>query len=230
MLFLARCFLSMDVIILGATGMVGQGVLRECLRDPEIARVVTVGRTAPPTSDRKLHALTVSDLFNLSSVASELTNLDACFYCIGVTSLGMRKAAYTHVTHDLTLSVAAFLLARNPRLAFVFVSGGGADSSEQGRVMWARVKGKTENALLRMPFRSVTVVRPGLIIPMHGIRSRTQWYNVIYTALRPLVPLLRRLAPGQVTTTERLGQTMIHLANGEFDREVLEGRALATVR
>jgi uncharacterized protein YbjT (DUF2867 family) len=219
----------MDVVIFGATGMVGQGVLRECLRDPDITRVVTVGRTAPTTSDRKLQALTVPDLFDLSPVASQLTNLDACFYCIGVTSLGMSDAAYTHVTHDLTLSVASFVVANNPRLAFVFVSGGGADSSEQGRVMWARVKGKTENALLRMPFKTVTVVRPGLIIPMHGIRSRTQWYNVTYALLRPLVPLFRRLAPGQVTTTERLGQTMIQLAKGGFDRQVLEGQRLAGV-
>ena len=147
-----------------------------------------------------------------------------------MTSLGVSEAEYTRVTHDLTLAVASFLLARNPRLAFVFVSGGGADSSEQGRVMWARVKGKTENALLRMPFRSVTVVRPGLIIPMHGIRSRTQWYNVTYAVLRPLVPLFRRLAPGQVTTTERLGQTMMRLAKGGFDRQVLEGERLAGVQ
>jgi uncharacterized protein YbjT (DUF2867 family) len=220
----------MDVVIFGATGMVGQGVLRECLRDAGITRVVTVGRTAPAASNPKLRALTVPDLFDLSAVGAELTKLDACLYCIGVTSLGMSEAEYTRVTHDLTIAVASFLLARNPGLAFVFVSGGGADSSEKGRVMWARVKGKTENALLRMPFRSVTVVRPGLIIPMHGTRSRTQWYNVFYAVLRPLVPLFRRLAPGQVTTTERLGQTMIRLANGAFDRQVLEGQRLASVQ
>ncbi|HZI43126.1 MAG TPA: hypothetical protein VFD67_15510 [Gemmatimonadaceae bacterium] len=219
----------MDVVIFGATGMVGQGVLRECLRDPQISRVVTVGRTAPPATDPKLRALTVPDLFDLSPIAGELTNLDACFYAIGVTSLGMNEADYTRVTHDLTLSVANFLLARNPRLAFVFVSGASSDSSAQGRVMWARVKGKTENALLRMPFKSVTVVRPGLIIPMHGIRSRTRLYNVLYVILRPLVPLFKRLAPNQVTTTERLGRTMIRLARGGFDRQVLEGERLAGV-
>ena len=219
----------MDVVIFGATGMVGQGVLRECLRDPEITRVVTVGRSAPPDTDPKLRALTVPDLFDLSPIAGELTNLDACFYAIGVTSLGMSEIDYTRVTHDLTLSVATFLLARNPRLAFVFVSGASSDSSEQGRVMWARVKGKTENALLRMPFKSVTVVRPGLIIPMHGIRSRTRLYNVLYVILRPLVPLFKKLAPNQVTTTERLGRTMIRLAKGGFDRQVLEGEKLAAV-
>ena len=219
----------MDVVIFGATGMVGQGVLRECLRDPQISRVVTVGRTAPAATDPKLRALTVPDLFDLSPIAGELTNLDACFYAIGVTSLGMNEADYTRVTHDLTLSVANFLLARNPRLAFVFVSGASSDSSAQGRVMWARVKGKTENALLRMPFKSVTVVRPGLIIPMHGIRSRTRLYNVLYVILRPLVPLFKRLAPNQVTTTERLGRTMIRLARGGFDRQVLEGERLAGV-
>ena len=219
----------MDVVIFGATGMVGQGVLRECLRDPEITRVVTVGRAAPPAADPKLRALTVPDLFDLSPIAGELTNLDACFYAIGVTSLGMSEADYTRVTHDLTLSVANFLLARNPRLAFVFVSGASSDSSEQGRVMWARVKGKTENALLRMPFKGVTIVRPGLIIPMHGIRSRTRLYNILYVVLRPLVPLFKRLAPNQVTTTERLGRTMIRLAKGGYDRQVLEGEKLAAV-
>jgi uncharacterized protein YbjT (DUF2867 family) len=220
----------MDVVIFGATGMVGQGVLRECLRDPEITRVVTVGRTTPPTSDAKLCALAIRDLFDLSSLANDLTNLDACFYCIGLTSLGVSEAAYTHVTHDLTLSVAAFLLERNPSLAFVFVSGRGADSSERGRVMWARVKGKTENALFRMPFKTVTAVRPGLIVPLHGIESRTGWYNIFYTIMRPLLPLLQRAAPGYVTTTERLGQAMIRIAKGGFDRQALEGRGLAAVR
>jgi uncharacterized protein YbjT (DUF2867 family) len=219
----------MNVVIFGATGMVGQGVLRECLRDPEITRVVTVGRTTPPATDPKLRALTVSDLFDLSPIAGELTNLDACFYAIGVTSLGMSEADYTRITYDLTLSVASFLLARNPRLAFVFVSGASSDSSEHGRVMWARVKGKTENALLRMPFKSVTVVRPGLIVPLHGIRSRTRLYNILYVILRPLVPLFRRLAPNQVTTTERLGRTMIRTARGGFDRQVLEGEKLGRV-
>jgi uncharacterized protein YbjT (DUF2867 family) len=219
----------MNVVIFGATGMVGQGVLRECLRDPEITRVVTVGRTTPPATDPKLRALTVSDLFDLSPIAGELTNLDACFYAIGVTSLGMSEAHYTRVTHDLTLSVASFLLACNPRLSFVFVSGASSDSSERGRVMWARVKGKTENALLRMPFKSVSVVRPGLIIPLHGIRSRTRLYNVLYVILRPLVPLFKRLAPNQVTTTERLGRAMIRLAKGGFDRQVLEGEKLAAI-
>src|SRR6476660_6292242 len=142
----------------------------------------------------------------------------------------MKEADYTRITHDMALAAAPALLRLNPQMTFIFVSGAGADSTEKGRVMWARVKGKTENALLRMPFRSVTVVRPGLIIPMHGTRSRTQWYNVFYAVLRPLVPLFRRLAPGQVTTTERLGQTMIRLANGGFDRQVLEGQRLASVQ
>jgi uncharacterized protein YbjT (DUF2867 family) len=220
----------MDVVIFGATGMVGQGVLRECLHDPNVTRVVTVGRTAPPASDPKLRALTVPDLLDLSPVAGELTNLDACFYCIGVTSLGTSEAEYTRITHDLTVAVASFLLARNPSLAFVFVSGRGADSSERGRVMWARVKGKTENALFRMPFKTVTAVRPGLIVPLHGIQSRTGWYNIFYTVMRPLLPLVEKAAPGYVTTTERLGQAMIRIAKGGFDRQALEGRGLAAVQ
>lgn len=219
----------MNVVIFGATGMVGQGVLRESLADDEIRRVVTVGRSAPPADHPKLRALVVSDLFDLAPVAAELTGLDACFYCIGVTSLGMSEAEYTRVTHDLTLSIASHLVAQNPRLVFVFVSGRGADSSERGRVMWARVKGKTENALLARPFKSVTVVRPGLIVPLHGIRSRTGWYNAFYGLMRPLLPLFMRLAPGYVTTTERLGRAMIRIAKDGFDRQVLEGRNLGHI-
>jgi uncharacterized protein YbjT (DUF2867 family) len=219
----------MNVVIFGASGMVGQGVLRECLLDPEIARVVTVGRSAPATNDPKLHKLVVPDLFDVSSVASQLTELDACFYCIGVTSLGLTEAEYARVTHALTLRIAQVLVRQNPQMAFVFVSGGGADSTERGRVMWARVKGKTENALLAMPFKAVTVVRPGLIVPLHGIRSRTRWYNVFYTLMRPLLPLFLRLAPGSVTTTERLGRTMIRLARGGFDRQILAGPRLGHV-
>lgn len=220
----------MNVVIFGASGMVGQGVLRECLRDPEIMRVVTVGRSGPSATSPKLHSIVIHDLFDPSGSAAELTDLDACFYCIGVTSLGMNEADYTRVTHDLTLQAASFLLERNPSLAFVFVSGRGADSSERGRVMWARVKGKTENALFRMPFKTVTAVRPGLIVPLHGIESRTGWYNIFYTMMRPLLPLLQRAAPGYVTTTERLGQAMIRIAKGGFDRQALEGRGLAAVR
>lgn len=217
----------MRAIIFGATGMVGQGVLRECLRDPEITGVVTVGRTPPPVTHTKLRSLTVVDLFDLSIVAPELTDLDACFYCIGVTSLGMSEAEYTRITHDLTIAVAKQLLAQNPSLSFVFVSGRSADSTEKGGVMWARVKGKTENDLFRMPFKSVTVVRPGLIVPRHGIRSRTGWYNAFYTVLRPLLPLFERLSPGYVTTTEQLGQAMIRFARGGFDHQVVQGQDLA---
>ncbi|HKW46688.1 MAG TPA: NAD-dependent epimerase/dehydratase family protein [Gemmatimonadaceae bacterium] len=217
----------MRAIIFGATGMVGQGVLRECLRDPEITRVVTLGRTPRPEPEGKLRSLTVPDLFDLSVIAAELTNLDACFYCIGVTSLGMTEADYARITHDLTIAVAKQLLAQNPSLSFVFVSGRSADSTANGRVMWARVKGRTENDLFRMPFKSVTVVRPGLIVPRHGIKSRTGWYNAFYTVLRPLLPVVERLAPGYVTTTEQLGRAMIRFAKGGFDHKVVQGRDLS---
>ena len=216
----------MDVVIFGATGMVGQGVLRECLRDPNIGRVITVGRTAPPMADLKLHPLIVPDLFDLSAVGAELTKLDACFYCIGVTSLGVSEAEYTRVTHDLTIAVASFLLARKPGLAFVFVSGGGADSSEKGRVMWARVKGKTENALLRLPFKRAYMFRPGLIQPMYGIRSKTKSYRVFYALAAPIFPILKRLLPGTMTTTERLGQAMLAAAKHGAPQTILDTAAI----
>jgi uncharacterized protein YbjT (DUF2867 family) len=217
----------MNAIVFGATGMVGQGVLRECLRDPEITRVVTVSRALPAMTHAKLRSLSVPDLFDLTPIVGELTNLDACFYCIGVTSLGMSETDYTRITHDLTLAIAKQLLAQNPALSLVFVSGRSADSTERGAVMWARVKGKTENDLFRLPFKSLTVVRPGLIVPRHGIKSRTEWYNALHTVLRPLLPLFERVAPGYVTTTESLGRAMIRFAKGGFDRQVVQGRDLA---
>src|SRR5215204_3508149 len=147
----------MDVVVFGATGMVGQGVLRECLLDPGIGRVVTVGRRATGEWDQKLREVVAPDLSDLSAVESELKGLDACMFCVGVTSAGMSEEAYARITHDLTLSVARTLLRLNPGMAFLFISGMGADSSARGRLMWARVKGKAENALLEMPFRAVHV-------------------------------------------------------------------------
>ena len=211
----------MDVVIFGATGMVGQGVLRECLRDPDIGRIVTVGRTPLGQTDPKLRDLVVKDLFDLSSIESELKNLDACFYCLGVTSAGITEEQYTRITYDLTVSIASTLARLSPQMTFVFISGAGTDSTERGGTMWARVKGKAENAVLAMPFKAAYMFRPGFIQPLNGIRSKTRLYNVFYLIAAPLLPLLKRL-PRYVTTTEKLGRAMIAAAKRGAPKKVLE--------
>ena len=202
----------MKVILFGATGMVGQGVLRECLLDPGVERVLAIGRTASGAHHEKLRDLVAPDLRDLAPHAPELTGFDACFFCLGVSSAGMREQDYRRVTKDLTLSAATLLARLNPALVFVYVSGAGTDSTERGRTMWARVKGETENALLALPFAAAYMFRPGYIQPMHGIRSRTRAYRVLYALLSPLFAVFGALFPDQVTTTERVGRAMIAAA------------------
>jgi uncharacterized protein YbjT (DUF2867 family) len=212
----------MNVILFGATGMVGQGVLRECLLDSEVESVLSIGRSAIEQQHEKLHQIVLKTLTDLSSVESRLSGYDACFFCLGVSSAGMSEDDYRHVTYDLTLSVAATLVRLNPAMTFVYVSGAGTDSSEHGRMMWARIKGKTENALLAMPFKAAYMFRPGYIQPMHGVQTKTQWYGTMYAIISPLYPLLKRLFPGYVTSTERLGRAMISVAKTSATKRVLE--------
>jgi uncharacterized protein YbjT (DUF2867 family) len=182
----------MNVVIFGASGMVGQGVLLECLRDTGVERVLVIGRSSAGRQDAKLREVLVKDLFDVASYSSELTGLDASFFCLGVSSARMNEAAYRRLTYDLTVSIAQELATRNSALCFVYVSGAGTDTTERGRTMWARVKGATENALLRMPFRSAFMFRPGLIQPLDGIRSKTRVYQMFYVVLAPVMLLLRR--------------------------------------
>jgi len=212
----------MNVLLFGATGMIGQGVLREALLDPDVERVVAVGRSATDQQQPKLRDLVVRDVADLTSVESELAGFDACFFCLGVSSAGMSEERYTRVTFDLTLAVAATLARLNPQMTFVYVSGMGTDSTERGRVMWARVKGRTENALLRQPFKAAYMVRPGVIIPLHGIRSKTMWYRLLYAATRPLYPVVKAVAPNAVTTTEQMGRAMLALVRRGYATPILE--------
>ena len=212
----------MNAILFGASGMVGQGVLRECLLDPAITRVLAVGRSPLAQRHAKLRDLTVPDLSNLAAVEGQLAGFDACFFSLGTSAVGMTEASYAAVTYDLTLAVARTLLRLNPAMTFIYVSGMGTDSTERGRTMWARVKGRTENALLALGFRAAYMFRPGLIVPMHGITSRTTLYRVLYAILQPLVPLIARFFPDAVTTTERVGRAMIAVARRGFTRPVLE--------
>jgi uncharacterized protein YbjT (DUF2867 family) len=211
----------MKVIVFGATGMVGQGVLRECLLDPGVERVLAVGRSPSGQHHEKLAELVVADLFDLAPHQAAFDGFDACFFCLGVSSAGMKEAAYRHLTFDLTLAVARLLASLSPSMTFVYVSGLGTDATARGRVMWARVKGETENALLALPFKAV-MFRPGFIQPLHGITSRTGLYRAFYAVLSPLFPVLDRLAPDAVTTTERLGRAMLSVARRGAPRPVLE--------
>jgi uncharacterized protein YbjT (DUF2867 family) len=211
----------MNVLVFGATGMIGQGVLRECLSDSRVRQIVAVGRSATGRQHRKLRDVTSPDLMDLSGLASDLTGFDACFFSLGVSAVGMSEEQYSKVTYDLTLSVARTLVHLNPAITFIYVSGQGADSSEHGRVMWARVKGRTENALLALPFKAY-MFRPGLIIPLHGIRSRTGWYNTFYAVATPLYPILRKIFPNSITTTEQLARAMIAVASNGSAKRVLE--------
>ncbi len=202
--------------------MVGQGVLRECLLDPDIEAVQTVGRSATGARHAKLREIVQPDLHDYSSIDAELTGFDACFFCLGVSSAGLSEQQYEKLTYALTLAAAETLSRLNPGMTFVYVSGAGTDSSEKGRVMWARVQGKTENALLHLPFKAAYMFRPGVIQPAHGERSKTTVYRVGYALAKPVLPLLRRLFPRYILTTEEIGLAMIHVAKRRAPKRVLE--------
>ena len=213
----------MKILIFGSTGMIGQGVLRECLLDPRVAEVVTVVRRPSARPQPKLREVVAPDLAVLT--ATDLgVGYDLCFFAVGVTSAGLTEDAYSRVTLDIPVHVAKALLPGNPAMTFVFVSGKGADSTGRGRIMWARVKGRAENALLAMPFKAVYVLRPGIIQPLHGIASRTGWYNVFYKVMAPVMPWLKRVYPNGVTTTEQIGRAILRLAREGYPKRILESR------
>jgi uncharacterized protein YbjT (DUF2867 family) len=217
------------VVLFGATGMVGQGVLRECLLDPEVESVLAIGRSATGQRHDKLHELLRNDLSDLSPIESSLSGYDASFFCLGVSAAGMNEREYRRVTYDLTISVAGTLARLNPEMTFIYVSGAGTDSTERGRMMWARVKGKTENALLQMPFKAAYMFRPAYIQPLHGIRAKTAWYRAFYAILAPLYPVWKVLLPKYVTTTECVGRAMIEVARRGAPERVIESRDIGGI-
>jgi uncharacterized protein YbjT (DUF2867 family) len=229
----------MKVILFGASGMVGQGVLRECLIDQGVDAVLTVGRsplataqTRPglgPTAQAKLHQLVQGDLRDLAAVEPELMGFDACFFCLGVSSAGMKEDEYRRITYDITLAAAETLVRLNPGMTFIYVSGAGTDSSGKGRVMWARVKGETENALLRLPFKAAYMFRPGVIVPLHGIVSRTRVYRLGYVIAKPLLPMLLRMFPHSITTTEQIGRAMLRVTREGYPKPVLEAQDICSL-
>lgn len=212
----------MKVILFGATGMVGQGVLRECLLDPEVEAVLAIGRRPSGTQSPKLADLVLSDLYDFTPVAEKLTGYDACFFCLGVTSVGATEADYRRVTRDIPAAAGRVLAERNPGMTFVLVTGRGTDATGTSKTMWARVKGEAENAILALPFKGKYVFRPGFIQPLHGITSRTPSYRVLYAVFSWVVPILRWLAPESMTTTERVGRAMLNVARRGYSKPVLE--------
>ena len=212
----------MKIILFGASGMVGQGVLRECLLDSGVESVLCVGRTRLTQQNPKLQQLVTPDVAELTAFSSQLSEFDACFFCLGVTSAGMSEENYRRISYDLTLSVARVLAGLNPKITFVYVSGRGTDSTEKGSVMWARVKGATENALLQLPFKAAYMFRIGAVMPLHGIKSKTPLYNFFYIIGTPLMYLLRAFSPKNVQTTEEVGKAMLIVAKRGASKPILE--------
>jgi uncharacterized protein YbjT (DUF2867 family) len=212
----------MKVILFGATGMVGQGVLRECLLDAGVKSVLAIGRSPTGQRHAKLREILHENFFDFSAIEPQLASYDACFFCLGVSSIGMSEERYRRLTYDIALAAARTLAKLNPGMVFTYVSGRGTDSTEHGKLMWARVKGKTENDLLKLPFKAAYMFRPAGIQPLHGIRSKTGWVQAIYVGAAPVLSLLNRLAPKYMTTTEQVGRAMIKVAREGYPKPVLE--------
>jgi uncharacterized protein YbjT (DUF2867 family) len=219
----------MKVLMFGASGMVGQGMLRECLLADDVELVQAIGRAPSGASHPKLRDMVHADMFHYDAVEAELAGFDACFFCIGVSSSGMREQDYLRLTYDMTLAAARVLVRANPRMVFVYVSAMGADSAETSRIMWERVRGKTENALLKLPFRGVYMLRPGMIQPLDGIRSKTTAYRIFYTLTKPLLPLLRKAMPNTVLSTRQMGRAALVLVRHGAPKRVLESADISRI-
>ena len=214
----------MKVIVFGATGMVGQGVLRECLRDETVDNVLVIGRNSIGQTHPKLRELRRPDMFDFGGVAVELQGYNACFFCLGVSAAGINQTEYTRLTYDLTLGWAKVLARINPAMTFIYVSGAGTG----GKAMWAQVKKRTEDALLAL-FPNAYMFRIGALRAMHGEVSKTRWTRILYAVFRPLWPLVRVIASGSIITTEQLGRAMIRVARHGAPTRVLENRDLIAV-
>ena len=219
----------MKVILFGATGMVGQGVLRECLLDAGVESVLSIGRSPTGQAHPKLREIGHDNFTDFSAIESQLTGYDACFFCLGVSSVGMDAERYRHLTYDITMAAATTLVRLNPNMVFTYVTGRGTDSTEHGSLMWARVKGKTENDLLKLPFKAAYMFRPAGIQPLHGVRSKTSWVQAIYVVAAPLLSYLARTSPKYMTTSEQLGRAMIKVARDGFPRSVLESEDINSI-
>jgi uncharacterized protein YbjT (DUF2867 family) len=210
--------MGIRVIVTGATGMVGEGVLHECLLNPAVDHVLIINRRASGMQHPKLEEIIHSNFNDVSSIRARLKNYDACFFCLGVSSVGMKEAQYFELTYTLTMNVARVLASENPQMQFCYVSGSGTDSSEKGKRMWARVKGKTENDLMKLPFKKVYVFRPGYMQPTPGLKNTNKWY-VLFTWL---YPLWKALFPNFVSTLRELGLAMTNVVLRGYEKNVIE--------
>jgi len=214
---------KIKVILFGSTGMIGQGVLLECLENKGVESILVINRQSCNTTHPKLKEIICRDLFDLSGLTSEMKDHNACFFCLGISSVGLSEKGYHRITYDLTLNAASILVKLDPEMTFCYISGAGTDSSENGKVMWARVKGKTENALLALPFKKAYMFRPGFIQPLKGIRSKTKTYNMIYAVFKPFYFLLKHFS-SIVTNTETFGKAMIITALNGYEKNILENK------
>ncbi len=210
--------MKIKAIITGATGMVGEGVLHECLLHPDVEAVLVINRKPGGMTDPKLKEIIHQDFFDISAIEDQLKGYNACFFCLGVSSVGMKEPEYYKMTYTLTLNVAKPLSQLNPDMTFCYVSGGGTDSTEKGKSMWARVKGKTENDLMKLPFKRVFAFRPGYMHPTKGLKNTNPYYKYMSW----MYPLLRLVFPGGVSTLAELGQAMINAARFGYDKQVIE--------
>ncbi|MEO9803881.1 MAG: NAD-dependent epimerase/dehydratase family protein [Reichenbachiella sp.] len=218
--------MGLKVIITGATGMVGKGVLLECLDHQIINHVLVIGRTPTGLDHPKLKELIHTDFLDFGNVEHELTGYDACYLCMGVSAGGLKEEKYKELTYDFTLILAKTLLAQNPDMICIYVSGEGTDSSEKGRTMWARVKGKTENDLLGLGFKQAFMFRPGAIIPLRGIKSKTKVYQFMYDYFMWLVKFMKLLAPNSVVNTTQIGQAMINATVRGYDEKIIRPKGI----
>lgn len=212
----------MKVIVTGATGMVGKGVLLECLDHPKVEKVLSIGRSELKMNHPKLKELIHNDFSSFESVKEELKAFDACFACMGVSSAGINETQFTQLTYDYTMALAKVFYSKNPNAVFTYVSGEGTDSTEKGNVMWARVKGKTENEILNLGFRAAYMFRPGAILPLRGIKSRTKLYQFVYDYFTWLLKLLKSLMPNKIVNTTQIGLAMINAVEYGYNKSIIK--------
>ena len=217
--------MQIKAIVTGSTGMVGEGVLIECLRHPDVTEVLVINRRPCGVSHPKLKEIIHADFLNINPIADQLKGYNACFFCLGVSSIGMKEKEYTHFTYDLTLHVAGVLASQNPDMTFCYVSGAGTDSTEKGRSMWARVKGKTENDLMKLPFKAAYMFRPGFMKATPGQKNLLK----LYKYLAWLYPFLRTVFPGSACTLAEVGVAMVNAAEYGSDKKILEVRDIVAL-